>query len=193
MISPCASACHAALIISPADAVIYTPDPTPHWHALMVKSQREVAARAWLDKRGVYAFFPVKRERRHVRNRWVERESRYLPGYLFARFPGEPKWHKVFDSPFVHNAIRSSNGYPGRIHPDSLRAIRAMASVDDEIEARWHLSTRVNRGDRVRVRGGAFAGYETEVLEIVAGKARLPLTLLGRQIDVDLGQVEKVA
>ena len=173
--------------------MIYTPDPTPHWFALMVNPQREIAARKWLDRRGVYSFFPVKKERRHIRNAWVERESRYLPGYLFARFPGAPKWFMIFDSPFIHNAIRASNGYPGRIDPDSLQAIRAMASVDHEIEARWHIATRPQKGDRVRIKSGAFAGYETEVVEIVHGKVRLPLRLLGHGVAVDIGNVEKVA
>lgn len=167
----------------------------PQWYALITLPQRESAARQWLDRRlGVYSFFPVKRERRHVRNRWIERDSRYLPGYLFARFPGAPNWFELLQSPFVHNAIRGSDGYPGRIHPDSLTAIKAMASVDDEIEARWHLATRPKRGDRVRVKAGAFAGYDgLEVVEVVSGKVRLSLRLLGRDLELPIEGVEKVA
>lgn len=168
---------------------------TPHWYALITLPQRESAARQWLDRRlGVYSFFPVKAERRHVRGRWIERQSRYLPGYLFARFPAEPNWYELLQSPFVHNAIRGSDGYPGRLHPDSLTAIKAMATVDDEIEHRWHLAARPRRGDRVRVKQGAFAGWDgLEVVEVVAGNVRLSLRLLGRDLELPIEGVEKLA
>jgi transcription antitermination factor NusG len=164
-----------------------------HWHALITYPQRERAGKLWLDRRGVYSFFPVKRQVRMAHGRRIERDSRYLPGYLFAAFPGAPIWYKILGSPFISNAIRGHNGEPGRLHPDSIVSLRAMASVDDEITNQWRVARTPRRGDRVRIKAGVFQGHEYEVVEIVSGNVRLKLQLLGRELDVPLDGVEKVA
>jgi transcription antitermination factor NusG len=68
-----------------------------------------------------------------------------------------------------------------------------MASVDDEISNQWRIARTPRRGDRVRIKSGVFAGHEYEVVEIVSGNVRLKLQLLGRELDVPLDGVEKVA
>jgi transcription antitermination factor NusG len=181
------------LAFIPNRSRLYHGTDDPQWYALFVLPQRERAGRKWLDDRGVHAFWPVKREVRHIRGARIERESRYIPGYLFARFPGAPIWHRIIGSPFITNAIRRHNGEPGRLNPDSIASLRAMASVDDEISNQWRIARTPRRGDLVRIKAGVFAGHEYEVVEIVSGNVRLKLQLLGRELDVPLDGVEKVA
>lgn len=148
------------------------------WHALLVYPQRERAAKAWLNRFSIDAFFPVEDAFRWRRNRMVRYERCYLPGYLFAHFPGTPLWHRIIkadDRRLVHDVIRMSDGItPGVLHPDTLVELEAMRDMAKTIEAKRQAKRALRPGDRAKFNSGPFAGYEVEIVKVntASGKAR---------------------
>lgn len=168
-------------------------DGVQRWHALIVRPQREGATVAWLRQNGAYAFYPVRRRCRVTRGRSVTIQSRYLPGYVFARFSGPVIWHRVITGLFVSDAIRLDSGHPAVLHPGDLSALHAMRAVDEAQEAveqdRLAAARRIcafGRGDRVRIVGGPMEGLAVQVRELRAGSALCRLRLFGSDRDVDI-------
>jgi len=163
------------------------------WHALIVAAQREEAAERMLQRAGVYAFHPVTKRttmRRHKRHVTV---SRYLPGYVFARFPGPAIWHQVFATPIIVNAVRHSSGWPAVLNPEDLERIHAMRAMDEAEEERQRQARVIRRGDKVRIMSGAFEGEEVEVLD-VGNSIKVRMCILGSElpVTVEFAGVEKI-
>ncbi|MBU0642391.1 MAG: hypothetical protein KJ731_01810 [Alphaproteobacteria bacterium] len=156
------------------DRVLFRPG-LKRWYALLCRPQHEIQAERWLASRGVYAFHPVTRRRSKVRGVVREYDRRYLPGYVFARFGGDPICHKVIDSPFLFGALSMANGEWGVLGPKRLASLHEMRIRDERREAdRAESARRALQARRVRVgveamfRAGPFAGHHCEVVEITA-------------------------
>ncbi len=146
------------------------------WHVLRVLPQKESAAEAWLQRRGVYAFHPVKQKVVRLRGKAVQRQVRYLPGYTFARFPGPARCHCVLDSPFIAGAVCMSDGRWGIVDPDSLRGVHSLKPQSDDANR----ADRIRPGDRVKVITGIVGVGETvEVVELREGRAKVRLRIFG--------------
>ncbi|PTX38709.1 transcription antitermination factor NusG [Gemmobacter caeni] len=180
-------------VLPPRDvAGIVLPGPS-RWYALRVAPQREDEVEGWLRKRGVYAFHPVLK--RQTRARGVVRtyHRRYLPGYVFARFCGDPVVHMVMSCPWVIGALCRADGHWGVLEPSRLQAIHAMRKRDERIERdlaadqlRRREASRMRAGDHAMFRVGPFAELPCEVVELVAdGGVRLRFQLFGREVVVD--------
>ena len=167
----------------------------PRWHALTVRPQREAAAEAWLELRGCYAFHPVTRTRVVRHGKVIERERRYLPGYVFCRFPSQVIISRVLACPVIAGAITLQSGQWGIITPEDIRKLHAMRSVDDAQRAARDDAKRIRKGDRVRVLAGVLGeGMEVEVVDIVAGKARFTLHMFGTDVraEADIDHLHKL-
>lgn len=180
-------------VLPPRDvAGIVLPGPS-RWYALRVAPQREDEVEAWLRRRGVYAFHPVLK--RQTRARGVVRtyHRRYVPGYVFARFCGDPVVHMVMSCPWVIGALCRADGHWGVLEPSHLQAIHAMRKRDERIERdlaadqlRRREASRMRAGDRAMFRVGPFAELPCEVVDLVAdGGVRLRFQLFGREVVVD--------
>lgn len=177
-------------------------DGGARWHALIVAPMREQHAEGWLKARGVYSFHPVRVRHKKIRGATRRIVSRYLPGYVFARFPGRIITHRVVGTPFITDMIRMANGEPGKLDPEALRALHAMREVDEqtqEAEARKRRKlkeqSRLRRGDRAVLLTGVMAGQSVEVLELKAGRAKFSIRMFGGDIpaEADIGELQKVA
>lgn len=172
-----------------ARGAIVTPGPS-RWYALRVTPQHEDQAEAWLRLRGVYAFHPVlmRRVRQGGHVRLYAR--RYLPGYVFARFRGDPVRHAVLTCPFITGALCRSDGQWGVLEPDRLRQIHAMRQLDAKgeaarkVKAAQRLAAALARpGEAAMFTGGAFAGARCEVVELNAdGGATVRMNLFGGEV-----------
>ena len=148
---------------------------------------REDAAEAWLSRRGVYAFHPVTTRQVPVRGRAREYVRRYVPGYVFACFEGEPIPHRVLGGPFLTVVLRASNGSWGILGPDRLRRLHRMRRRDEVAEQRRRQAglrrqdrERLRHGDRALFRAGPFAEFTGEVVEVEAdGGVKVRFDLLG--------------
>ena len=78
----------------------------------------------------------------------------------------------------------------------SQREVDAMLGRASEVEGVIQAKPKFDRGDRVRVKDGTFAGMEGEVKELLEAKGlvRVELTIFGRPVPVELEywQVEQV-
>ena len=177
-------------------------DGDPRWHALIVAPMREQHAEGWLRARGVYSFHPVRVRHKKVRGKARRIVSRYLPGYVFALFPGRIIAHRVVGTPFITDMVRMANGEPGRLAPKDLRALHAMREVDEqtqEAEARQRQKikdqSRLRRGDRAVLLTGVMAGQTVEVLDLTAGRAKFSIRMFGGDIpaEADVGELQRVS
>lgn len=169
-------------------AAIFYPGQS-RWYALRVAPQREDQVEAWLGIRGVYGFHPVLA--RKARRNGVVREyhRRYLPGYVFARFEGDPIEHAVMACPWVLGALCRSDGEWGVLEPKRLQAIHSMRKLDEAQKkaraaslARRQADARIRAGDSAMFRAGPFAGFPCEVVELLAdGGAIVRVMIFGRE------------
>lgn len=174
---------------------IFTPT-TARWHALLTAPQGEARAEAWLKARGVYSFHPVTRRVVTIRGKAVSRVSRYLPGYVFARFPGEMIWHHVRACAHIRDCIRMASGEPGILRPADLTSLHDMRDRDDEAKEAQRRAAMIRRGDKVRIMTGLWQdSAPTEVVEIVNGKAKVRLIMFGaeRLVEVDITALARAA
>lgn len=194
-------------MLPPAAVVqdLCAPGPA-RWHALRVRRMREDQVEAWLARHGVYAFHPVVRRRVRVRGAVRDYDRRYLPGYVFARFPGPPAVHLVMACPWITGALCRTGGEWGVLDPDGLRAIHAMRRLDADrreaqaaARARAIQAAQLRAGDQALFRAGPLADYCAEVVELTAdGGARVQLRLFGGDVLVtarasDLVRINKRA
>lgn len=172
-----------------APAALVSPGPA-RWYALRVTPQREDQAEAWLRLRGVYAFHPVLMRRVTRAGKVRDYARRYLPGYVFARFRGEPRAHLVLNCPFITGALCRSDGDWGVLEPQKLTAIHAMRKLDAEGEvarkvkaAQRRAASLARPGEAAMFTGGAFAGARCEVVELNAdGGATVRMSLFGGEV-----------
>lgn len=163
------------------------------WYALRCAPQREDAVEGWLARRGVYAFHPVLQRVAHRAGVARVYHRRYLPGYVFARFGGDPVVHQVLTCPWIIGALCRSDGEWGVLEPSRLREIHAMRRIDDDLRqvragrsAARRRAVRLRVGDRAMFRAGPLAEVQCEVVELIAdGGARVRLGLFGREMLVD--------
>lgn len=164
------------------------------WYALRVYPRREAKAKAWLAERGIYAFFPTVARYRVSRGRQITRERAELPGLLFAGFPGAPVWHRLFGSPYVRDALRTSSGAPGILHPDTLVRLKDMRSRSDRLEEQRLDAANIRPGCKARVIAGPFADWQVDVVQITTeGTAMFTIKLLGGVLtEIGIDKLERI-
>ena len=148
---------------------------TALWYAVATKARDEAIAKANLERQDYRVFLPTINLKKRRRGRWVPVTEPLFPGYLFVSLV------LGADDPAP---IRSTVGCIGLVRfgqtytplPSSLIAALQCASEDA-------LDTAVpfNRGEKVRVIAGPFAGLEA-VFDMPRGedRAQVLLELLGK-------------
>jgi transcription antitermination factor NusG len=172
------------------DAQVLFAPGARRWYALRVAPQSEDRVEGWLARRGVYAFHPVLIRRVRQRGHLREVARRYLPGYVFAAFPGAPVVHRVCAHRDVLGAICRGDGQWGALDPEGLRAIHKMRAIDrqhlDALRAeriRRRQAMALRPGDNALFRAGPLAGQACEVIEIPAqGGARVRLRMFSGDV-----------
>lgn len=195
----------AFLNLSVGDAVAWDDKPLARpgparWHALIVAPQREKLVVGLLDRSGISAFFPVIERSTRRRGKKVVYEARFLPGYVFARFPGPIVWPAVARIDAVRDMVRVRDGRPAVLRAEDLDALyamrsRALAEIDDERRAREarRCALRARAGGRARIRSGAYAGQVVDVLEVDGARSRIVLPLFGSAVPGEIGTDDLIA
>ena len=115
----------------------------------------------------------------------------FYPGYIFVQMDLDDRtWHLIKDTPKV-------NGFVGGRHPSPVPE-REIAAIEQQVEegaAKPKPRVEFEKGDHVRVTGGAFANFTGAIEEVNHDKqkVRVLVSIFGRATPVEpaYAQVEK--
>jgi transcriptional antiterminator NusG len=185
------------------------PPSNKHWYVVKVQSGREESIKEAIERRvkieGLEEFFgqiyiPVEKIVEMRNGKRVTRERKQFPGYLMAEVEYNDRVLYLFRETsgvgdFVGASVnRAPTPMTGPEVQRMMRGKAGAAGADEPKEV--HGKPPVDRGDRVKVKDGTFAGMEGEVKEVIEAKSqvRVELVIFGRPVPVDLEywQVEPV-
>jgi transcriptional antiterminator NusG len=190
---------------SPAVGAGQPSSANKHWYVVKVQSGREESIKEAIERRvkieGLEEYYgqiviPVERVTEIRSGKRVQKERKLYPGYLMVEVEYNDRILYLF---------RETSGVGdfvgGTVHrpppPMPPREVERMLHQQGQIkEKETHAKPEFEKGDRVKVRDGTFAGMEGEVKEILEGlsRVRVELTIFGRPVPVELEywQVEPV-
>jgi transcription termination/antitermination protein NusG len=184
------------------------PPSNKHWYVVKVQSGREESIKEAIERRvkieRLEEYFgeiriPVERITEMRKGKRVVKERKLYPGYLMANVEYNDRILYLFRETsgvgdFVGGTLTRQ---PPPMSPKEVaRMLGPEGGPDKEGGKEVQVKPPVDRGDRVKVRDGTFAGMEGEVKEILEAlnHVRVELTIFGRPVPVELEywQVEPV-
>jgi transcriptional antiterminator NusG len=175
------------------------------WYVVKVQSGREESIKEAIERRvkieRLEEFFgqiiiPIEKVTEMRNNKRVVRERKLYPGYLMVECEFNDRILYLFRETsgvgdFVGGAMNKAPP------PMSDREVERMLGRQGEIvEGKVASKPQFDRGDRVKVKDGTFAGMEGEVKDLLEAKGHVSveLTIFGRPVPVELEywQVEHV-
>jgi transcriptional antiterminator NusG len=192
----------------PGEAAVALAVPPPsnkRWYVVKVQSGREESIKEAIERRvkieGLEEYFgqiiiPTEKVIENRGGKRVVRERKLYPGYLMVEVEYNDRILYLFrETSGVGDFVGGSVQHPPS--PMSEREVeRMLGRVGAEAPGIKHAKPKFDRGDRVKVKDGTFAGMEGEVKEILEAKGlvRVELTIFGRPVPVELEywQVEHV-
>jgi transcriptional antiterminator NusG len=190
----------------PVEVVPPPPENKKRWYVVKVQSGREDSIKEAIERKvkieGLQEFFgqiciPTETQVEMRNNRRVTRHLKKFPGYLMAEVEYNDRILYLFRETsgvgdFVGGSITRAPQPMTQAEVDRMLGVAGAVEPDQKtIKVK---RPKYERGDRLRVRSGTFAGMEGEVLEILEDKAhvKLQVTIFGRPADIELeyAQVE---
>jgi transcriptional antiterminator NusG len=180
------------------------PATAKSWYVVKVQSGREESIKDAIERRvkieGLDEYFgqviiPVERVAEMRNGKRVVREKKLYPGYLMVEVEFNDRILYLFrETSGVGDFVGGGLNRPPL--PMSAREVERMLGPRGDVPAKDITKPKYDRGDRVKVREGTFAGMEGEVKELLEAKnlVRVELTIFGRPVPVELEywQVEVV-
>src|SRR5262249_6528851 len=191
-----------------ATAVAEPPPLAPNnkrWYVVKVQSGREESIKEAIERRvkieGLDSQFgqiiiPVERVTEMRGGKRVVRERKLYPGYLMVEVEyNEGILYLFRETAGVGDFVGGGLNKPPT--PMSDREVERMLGRQGEhVPGVAHPKPKFERGDRVKVKDGTFAGMEGEVKEMLEAKGmvRIELTIFGRPVSVEFEywQVEQI-
>jgi transcriptional antiterminator NusG len=176
-----------------------------NWYVVKVQSGREESIKEAIERRvkieGLEEYFgqiiiPKELVTEVRMGKRVKKEKKLYPGYLMAEVEFNDRILYLFrETSGVGDFVGGSVNRPPPPMPP--REVERMLNKQGQIkETADVVKPEFEKGDRVKVRDGTFAGMEGEVKELLEaqGKVRVELTIFGRGVPVELEywQVEPV-
>lgn len=146
---------------------------TSHWYVLRVKPHKERSVYEQLALRDLDVYFPVLKV--NPVNPRAAKERPYFPGYLFVKANlSEMGASALSWVPGVQSLV-NFGGLPAIVPTHLIQEIKVRLAM---IEARGGLPLeKLKQGDRVRITGGLFAGYEAIFDTRLPGSQRVQVLL----------------
>lgn len=174
------------------------------WYVLKVQSNRENSIReailrrikiAGLEDRVADVVVPTEKvtEMKGGKKRVMERK--FYPGYIICRLIlDEETWFTIRETPGVGDFV-GAGGKPVPMSADDVaRMLGRKEKAEEEKQPRLRIS--FEKGDRVKIKEGAFENFEGEVDEVIESKGlvRVMVQVFGRPtpVEVEYWQVEPV-
>jgi transcriptional antiterminator NusG len=175
------------------------------WYVVKVQSGREESIKDAIERRvkieGLEEFFgqiviPVEKVTEIRSGKRYVKERKLYPGYLMVQVEYNENILYLFrETSGVGDFVGGSlNKPPLPMKPHEVEKMLQLG--DSGQKEKETIKLRFDRGDRVKIRDGAFTGMEGEVKELLESKAhvRVEVTIFGRPVSVELEywQVEPV-
>jgi len=213
LVEPTATAATAAAENAPPPAAA-TPEfeepaaPPPgekHWYVVKVQSGREDTIRNAVLRRVkkenlepyvAQIVVPVERTTEIVKGKKITRRRKLYPGYLFVEVDFNDRILYLFrETPGVGDFVGAGlNKKPLPMSPADVQKV--LQQKEEVVQKQAVPKIKLERGERVKVKDGMFAGMEGEVNEILEAKGlvRVMLKIFGRDVPVELEywQIEHV-
>lgn len=195
----------------PVETATAAPEPSPeppsnkHWYVVKVQSGREESIKEAIERRmkieGLEEFYgqiiiPVEKVTEMRNGKRVVKERKLYPGYLMCEVEYNDRILYLFRETsgvgdFVGGSVnRAPPPMPAR------EVERMLGRQGQDVPGIQVPKPKFEKGDRVKVKDGTFAGMEGEVKDILEAKGlvRVELTIFGRPVPVELEywQVENV-
>jgi transcription antitermination factor NusG len=176
----------------------------PRWFIFRTPPMREMRAQGFLMRNGALeAWHPTVTEWVPAKGLKPRRKKipiirRVAPGYVFALFDREPRFHILFEAARGRvSRVVTSGGKPLEL-PDRIiaamqhvpeRLLEAQKEADEERYRAW-LARQPVAGEAADVKAGALIGHTVDVLEIHGGLAKC-LAYGVREIWVEAKSLER--
>jgi len=175
------------------------------WYVVKVQSGREESIKEAIERRVKIEsleehfgqiIIPVERVTEMRNGKRVVRERKLYPGYLMVEVEYNDRILYLFrETAGVGDFVGGGVNHPPP--PMSEREVERMLGRQGEhVPGIAHPKPKYDRGDRVKVKDGTFAGMEGEVKDLLEAKGlvRVELTIFGRPVPVELEywQVEHI-
>ena len=153
----------------------------PQWYIVRTEPQKEAGVVAWLNCRGVEAWYPTERAWRKIprgKRKRVQYDRTIAPRYVFARFTQAPNWAVVISCRYIQNIV----GLHGKPMPVSDEVIAEMERVPERLillRKKLRDARKITPGCKAKIIEGALAGWIVDVEDIDAGIAHFVIPLLG--------------
>jgi transcriptional antiterminator NusG len=170
-----------------------------NWYTLRVQSGRErtLLERMNRDKdRGdlpiIEAFYPTEKTIINRNGQRIMREKVLFPGYIFVetKYVGELEYW-VKSTPGAAGLLKDAAGNPIWVKQYELEKMRSKLDEQDT-----PTNAEYSSGERVRILGGPFSGFEGDVKEMNRTKnsVKVSVKIFGREnfIEIPLDDVERV-
>ena len=172
------------------------------WYVVCSEPGRERQAFASLRGQGFRPYLPM----RAIHRKTAIHAAPLFPRYLFVQLNlEEATWWKVFTSQGVSAIVTRTNS-DGRPLPVPMPRRGVMAIRKNEVDGIIVLTTNApakpprspapfQSGDRVRINGGAFVGFEAIFQHGDSNRVAVLLSILGAEnrVEISTAQVCKVA
>ena len=187
----------------PVKTATDTPDEPPpppknlHWYVVKVQSGREESIKEAVERRvkieGLEEFFgqiiiPVEKVTEMRNGKRVVKERKLYPGYLMCEVEYNDRILYLFrETSGVGDFVGGSvNRAPPPMPPREVE--RMLGRQGEAVPGIQPGKPKFDRGDRVKVKDGTFAGMEGEVKDLLEAKGlvRVELTIFGRPVPVEL-------
>jgi transcriptional antiterminator RfaH len=154
------------------------------WFVARTKPNREDYAERTLRLRRIHVFLPRVVELGPVTALRPRPPAPLFPGYLFVRMDLFAEWQRVIWAPGVRDLVCLGGG-PVPIEDGVIDRLRLRC---DEHGVAYVSPAMWNRGDRVEIADGPFAGLLATVETVMPQRRRIKLLIdfLARQTSIDL-------
>lgn len=174
----------------------------PRWFIFRAPPMREARAQGFLLRNGALeAWHPTVTEwapGAHPRRRKIPIVRRIAPGYVFALFDREPRFHIIFEAARGRvSRVVTSGGEPLKLEDKIIAAMRivpdrlldAQKEADAERLRAW-LAKQPVAGGAADVKSGAMIGHTVDVLEIHGALAKC-LAFGVREVWIETSKMER--
>lgn len=176
-----------------------------NWYVIKVTAGREETIRDAIERRikieGLDPYYgqiyiPVERVTERRNNKNIVKERKLYPGYFMAELEFNDRMLVLFrEINGVGDFVGSSVNRPPNAMSE-LEVQRMLRTKGEVVTTTVAVKPEFERGDRVKIKDGTFAGMEGEVKEILESvhHVRVELTIIGRTVPVELEywQVEEI-